>query len=94
MDNEAISIELSNAIKVCNNNLDTRLREAIKNNMFSKVHIEHQGKEPISVARLDGNLIITDNRNLRIEPTKNIVKKLINLFNNLVLIIRGKYGII
>lgn len=86
--------ELRNTLAVCNNSLETRIKNAIKANMFKTVEVLTPHNEPFSIARIGDDLVITDNRELKIVKTNNIFSKLINYINNTIMLIKENYGII
>lgn len=89
-----MSSELRDALYVCDKNLNNRVEKAIKANMTSRIRVEPPEVGYLfSVARLHGDIIVTDNRSLYIQKTSNILKKLVNLAINLILLVKVNYGI-
>lgn len=83
-----------NALSVCNFNLNERIRKSIKANLFSDIDVIVPQNNAFSMAKLGEDCVLTDNRQLKITKTKNIVVKLGNFINNVTMLIKEKYGII
>lgn len=90
---DAIDKSFHDAIQACDMNIAQRLRDAIKNNMCSKVGIQVEG-ELLSFARIDEKIVVTDNRHLYIKKPKHIIESLKNYISNSILLIRDRYGIV
>lgn len=85
---DPLNQEINNIINVCNSSLEARLKDAILNNMFSKVSIYTYG-EAFSCATVDGDIVVTDNRHLNIAHTKNIITVVRNFLYNLYMLIKA-----
>lgn len=89
-----IDQDLRHALAVCNFNLNIRIKNAIKANLFKDVDVLVPQQGAFSIAKLGEDCILTDNRDLRITSAKNILEKLGNFINNVTMLIKEKYGII
>ena len=88
--NNFMNNEIKAITSKLNADLELRLKKTIYSNIFCNISI--QQKHPVfDVAKLGGNIVVTDNRHISIEKPSNAFKALYNLYINVNLIIRSKF---